>query len=124
MGYRLWLKSAISALMFVTPTRLRGGLGVGWLPPVIYSVHCHRCLTDTTDTCSDCNKMHCHRYLGFDIVDYREHTMSHGANASAVAYMDLRLPDGGTIFGVGIDKNIVVASLKAVVSGVNRAVRG
>ncbi len=37
--------------------------------------------------------------------------------------MELRLPDGGTIFGVGIDKNIVVASLKAVVSGVNRAVR-
>ncbi len=61
--------------------------------------------------------------LAFDVVDYREHTMSHGANASAVAYMELRLPDGGTIFGVGIDKNIVVASLKAVVSGVNRAVK-
>ncbi len=41
--------------------------------------------------------------LMFDVVDYREHTMSHGANASAVAYMELRLPDGGTIFGVGID---------------------
>jgi 2-isopropylmalate synthase len=34
--------------------------------------------------------------------------------------MDLRMPDGSNIFGVGIDKNIVVASLKAVVSGVNR----
>ncbi len=61
--------------------------------------------------------------LAFDVVDYREHTMSHGANASAVAYMELRLPDGTNLFGVGIDKNIVVASLKAIVSGVNRAMR-
>jgi 2-isopropylmalate synthase len=61
--------------------------------------------------------------LQFDVVDYREHAMGHGANASAVAYMELRVSDGKTVFGVGIDKNIVVASLKAVVSGVNRAVR-
>jgi 2-isopropylmalate synthase len=61
--------------------------------------------------------------LQFDVADYREHAMGHGANASAVAYMELRLADGTTLFGVGIDKNIVVASLKAVVSGVNRASR-
>jgi 2-isopropylmalate synthase len=61
--------------------------------------------------------------IAFDIVDYREHTMGHGANATAAAYMELRLPDGSTLFGVGIDKNIVVASLKAIVSGVNRAVK-
>lgn len=62
--------------------------------------------------------------MAFDVVDYSKHTISHGANASAVAYMELRLPDGSNIFGVGIDKNIMVASLKAVVSGVNRAVWG
>jgi 2-isopropylmalate synthase len=56
-------------------------------------------------------------------VDYREHTMGHGADATAAAYMELRTPDGTTVFGVGIDKNIAVASLKAVVSGVNRALR-
>jgi 2-isopropylmalate synthase len=61
--------------------------------------------------------------LAFDVVDYREHTMGHGADATAAAYMELRTPDGATVFGVGIDKNIVVASLKAVVSGVNRALR-
>jgi 2-isopropylmalate synthase len=61
--------------------------------------------------------------LSFDVADYREHAMGHGANASAVAYMELRLPDGSTLFGVGIDRNIVVASLKAVVSGVNRAMK-
>jgi 2-isopropylmalate synthase len=62
--------------------------------------------------------------LAFDVADYREHAMGHGANASAVAYMELRLADGTTLFGVGIDKNIVVASLRAVVSGVNRMGRG
>lgn len=61
--------------------------------------------------------------LTFDIADYREHAMGMGANATAVAYVELRLPDGTGLFGVGIDKNIVVASLKAVVSGVNRALK-
>ncbi len=61
--------------------------------------------------------------VAFDVADYREHAMGHGANATAVAYVELRLADGSTLFGVGIDKNIVTASLKAVMSGVNRAIR-
>ena len=60
--------------------------------------------------------------LAFDVADYREHAIGTGANAAAIAYVELRLPDGSTLFGAGIDKNIVVASLKAVLSGVNRAV--
>ena len=46
-----------------------------------------------------------------------------GANAAAIAYVELRLADGSSLFGVGVDKNIVVASLKAVISGVNRALK-
>ena len=61
--------------------------------------------------------------LAFDVADYREHALGTGANATAVAYVELRLAGGSTLFGVGIDKNIVVASLKAVVSGVNRALK-
>lgn len=61
--------------------------------------------------------------LSFDVADYREHAMGVGAGATAVAYVELRLPGGETLYGVGIDKNIVVASLKAVVSGVNRALK-
>ncbi|MGL4591631.1 MAG: 2-isopropylmalate synthase [Aestuariivirga sp.] len=61
--------------------------------------------------------------IAFDVADYREHAMGTGAKATAIAYVELRLPDGGTLFGVGIDKNIVVASLKAVLSGVNRALK-
>jgi 2-isopropylmalate synthase len=61
--------------------------------------------------------------VSFDVADYREHAMGHGASAAAIAYVELRLADGTSLFGVGIDKNIVVASLRAVVSGVNRALK-
>jgi 2-isopropylmalate synthase len=61
--------------------------------------------------------------LSFDVADYREHAMGMGANATAVAYVELKLADGASLFGVGIDRNIVVASLKAVLSGVNRALK-
>lgn len=61
--------------------------------------------------------------LMFDVADYREHAMGTGANATAVAYVEIKLADGTTLFGVGMDKNIVAASLRAVVSAVNRALR-
>ncbi|MGB8313591.1 MAG: alpha-isopropylmalate synthase regulatory domain-containing protein [Aestuariivirga sp.] len=44
-------------------------------------------------------------------------------NATTIAYVELRMANGSSLFGMGIDKNIVVASLKAVVSGVNRALK-
>jgi 2-isopropylmalate synthase len=43
-----------------------------------------------------------------------------GADAQAVAYLELRIGDAVTLFGVGIDSHIVLASLKAIVSGVQR----
>lgn len=59
------------------------------------------------------------------VLDYHEHAIGSGANARAVAYLELRVNDQ-TLFGVGIDGNIVSASLKAIVSGLQRsnALRG
>jgi 2-isopropylmalate synthase len=54
------------------------------------------------------------------VLDYHEHAVASGANARAVAYLELRVGER-TLFGVGIDSNIVSASLKAIVSGVLRA---
>ena len=54
-----------------------------------------------------------------DVVDYAEHAMSAGADAHAVAYVETVGPNGQTRWGVGIDPNILTASLKAVVSAVN-----
>ena len=54
------------------------------------------------------------------VLDYHEHAIGAGANARAVAYLELRVGDR-TLFGVGMDPNIVSASLKGIVSGLQRA---
>jgi 2-isopropylmalate synthase len=50
------------------------------------------------------------------VLAYHEHALGAGADAQAAAYVEAGLPDGGTIFGVGIDRDIVRASLRAVTS--------
>ena len=56
------------------------------------------------------------------VLDYYEHALSAGGDASAAAYLECAI--GGDVFwGVGIDPNTTTASLKAVVSAINRAIR-
>lgn len=57
---------------------------------------------------------------GVRVLDYSEHAVGQGANAQAVAYVELRTDDGRTMFGVGMDANIVSASLRAILSGLQR----
>jgi 2-isopropylmalate synthase len=56
------------------------------------------------------------------VLDYHEHAIASGADARAVAYVELRIGEH-TLFGVGMHRNIVTASLNAVVSGLRRARR-
>jgi 2-isopropylmalate synthase len=58
--------------------------------------------------------------IDFSFLDYHEHAVGRGANATAASYVELQDPSGAVIHGVGIDANIVMASLKAVLSGVLR----
>jgi 2-isopropylmalate synthase len=62
--------------------------------------------------------------IGVDVrlLDYAEHTQSEGADAKAAAYIECAVGER-VLWGVGIDANIVRASLEAVVSAVNRASR-
>ncbi|MCC2032235.1 2-isopropylmalate synthase [Microbacterium allomyrinae] len=64
------------------------------------------------------------RSHGFDVTlyDYVEHALSAGGDAQAASYVELQV-DGERLWGVGIDGDISTASLKAIVSGVNRAIR-
>ncbi|MFZ8757276.1 2-isopropylmalate synthase [Microbacterium sp. HMH0099] len=64
------------------------------------------------------------RAQGFDVTlyDYVEHALSSGGDAQAAAYVELQVDDQ-RLWGVGIDGDISTASLKAIVSGVNRAIR-
>ncbi|GLY18071.1 2-isopropylmalate synthase [Kineosporia rhizophila] len=55
------------------------------------------------------------------VLDYSEHAMSAGGDAKAAAYVECQVGEQ-VLWGVGIDENIVRASLKAVLSAVNRSV--
>ncbi len=60
--------------------------------------------------------------FGVTVYDYVEHALSAGGDAQAAAYVELQV-EGERLWGVGIDGDISTASLKAIVSGVNRAIR-
>ncbi len=60
--------------------------------------------------------------IAIRLFDYVEHALSAGGDALAAAYVELEV-NGRTLWGVGIDADISTASLKAVVSAVNRAIR-
>ena len=68
-----------------------------------------------------CHIMQAHG-INVQVADYYEHAMSAGGDASAAAYLECTV-NGGTYWGVGIDPSTTTASLKAVVSAVNRALR-
>jgi 2-isopropylmalate synthase len=61
--------------------------------------------------------------LGLDVAvrDYHEHAVGSGADATAVAYVEV-VTEGCVRYGVGRDRSIVTASLRAVLSGINRTV--
>ncbi|MCX6936386.1 MAG: 2-isopropylmalate synthase [Verrucomicrobia bacterium] len=61
------------------------------------------------------------RVPGFDVQSYNEHSLGSGAEAKAVSYIQIKLAGGRTCFGAGVDTNIELASIRAIVSALNRA---
>ena len=57
------------------------------------------------------------------VLDYHEDAVGAGADADAAAYVQIRGNGTGTLYGAGMDSDIVTASLKAVASAASRAVR-
>ncbi|NDA80379.1 MAG: 2-isopropylmalate synthase [Actinobacteria bacterium] len=68
-----------------------------------------------------CSAMKSHG-VAVEVLDYYEHALSAGGDASAAAYLECSINDE-IFWGVGIDPNTTTASLKAVVSAINRAIR-
>ncbi|HEX4263994.1 MAG TPA: 2-isopropylmalate synthase [Verrucomicrobiae bacterium] len=56
----------------------------------------------------------------FEIASYAEHALSSGEEAAAIAYIQIKYADGKTRWGAGVDTNIELASVKAVLSALNR----
>ncbi|RME73267.1 MAG: 2-isopropylmalate synthase [Verrucomicrobia bacterium] len=57
----------------------------------------------------------------FEVLNYAEHSIGQGAGSKAAAYIQIRTASGHVGFGVGLDTNIELASINAVLSAVNRA---
>jgi 2-isopropylmalate synthase len=55
-----------------------------------------------------------------EVLDYAEHSIAAGTDAQAAAYVEVQGPDGVVRWGVGVHESILTASLRAVVSAVNR----
>jgi len=56
----------------------------------------------------------------FEVLSYSEHSLGVGSEARAVSYIQIKTERGHTLFGAGIDTNIELASIKAIVSAINR----
>ena len=61
--------------------------------------------------------------IELSVLDYHEDAVSAGADAQAAAYVQIRGNDASTLYGVGMDSDIVTASLRAVASAATRALR-
>ncbi len=59
---------------------------------------------------------------GYSFVTYQEQAVAQGSDSMALSYIALKAPDGKTVFGVGNDSDISVASLKGIVSAINRSI--
>ena len=59
--------------------------------------------------------------IALTVADYHENAVGAGADAQAAAYVQIRANGSDTLFGVGLDSDIVTASLKAVASAASRA---
>ncbi len=59
--------------------------------------------------------------LSFQLLNYAEHSLGAGAQARAASYIQIAREDGEKFYGVGVDTNIELASIKAILSAVNRA---
>ncbi|HSZ76660.1 MAG TPA: 2-isopropylmalate synthase [Chthoniobacterales bacterium] len=59
----------------------------------------------------------------FELLNYSEHSLDTGAQARAVSYIQIQTSRKHTYFGAGIDTNIELASIKAVLSAVNRSLQ-
>lgn len=59
-------------------------------------------------------------YKNYKLLSYDEHAIESGENAKAIAYIGLENEHGRSTYGVGIDTNTSKASIKAIISGINR----
>src|SRR5687768_5147451 len=60
--------------------------------------------------------------IDLEVLDYVEHALGKGTDARAATYLECALPDGRTVWGVGIDEDVATASVRAILSAANGAI--
>ena len=69
-----------------------------------------------------CAALNKHLATNFTISGYHEHALNGGSSAQAAAYIEIEMADSGNkVWGVGVDTDIIIASVKAVLSSLNRS---
>lgn len=63
------------------------------------------------------------QFIGVDInvIDYSEHAVGEGSDVVAVSYLEVKVGDKKSVYGVGQDKNIITSAIKALINAVNRS---
>jgi len=69
------------------------------------------------------NALCAHLNVDFRVIDYHQHTTGMGADAQSACYIEIQVGKGATRYGAALNTNIVSASLMAVCSAFNRAVK-
>ena len=67
-----------------------------------------------------CDALNKYGLQAYDFCDYSEHAISIGSDSKAISYIHLKNPQGKDIFGIGVSHNISYASMKGIVSAINR----
>ncbi|MFT5698820.1 MAG: 2-isopropylmalate synthase [Desulforhopalus sp.] len=67
-----------------------------------------------------CSALKKHITGDFKLLHYHEHAIDGGSSAKAAAYIEIQRPDGKKCWGTGVDTDIIIASIKAVLSSLNR----
>ena len=70
-----------------------------------------------------CHAIEDYFHIVMEVVDYREHSMSHGTKSRAISYIQIADNEGGIYFGAGTSSNITKSGLRAVVSTTNKIIR-
>lgn len=55
------------------------------------------------------------------VIDYHEHAVGEGSDVAAVTYVEVKVKNGKSVFGVGQDRNIITSAIKALINAVNRS---
>ncbi|ADU28101.1 2-isopropylmalate synthase [Ethanoligenens harbinense] len=61
---------------------------------------------------------------GYTFLSYSEQAVAKGSDSMALSYIALRAPDGSTVYGVGLDSDITIASIRGILSAINRVAGG